>query len=295
MAAQTASHEALSFLWLEVTGRCSLRCEHCYASSGAHGTHGTMTAADWHRLLDEAAGLGVRDVQFIGGEPTLYPALSDLVRHALDRGLTVEIYSNLVRVTDPLWDMFEQPGVRLATSYYSPDAGQHDAITGRRSHDRTLANICEALRRGVPLRVGITAVGENQDVDGAVAELGTLGVEQITVDVLRQVGRGVRDAAPSARQLCGHCTDGTLAVSPAGEVWPCPLSRWLVIGNVRDMSLADLRGRAAPVREALSREFVRLGRSGGRKCPPDDADPCGGPLCPPHLTCGPDEKRSRRT
>jgi hypothetical protein len=62
----------------------------------------------------------------------------------------------------------------------------------RRSHDRTLANICEALRRGVSLRVGITAVGENQDVDGAVAELGTLGVEQITVDVLRQVGRGER-------------------------------------------------------------------------------------------------------
>src|ERR1700730_18672014 len=40
------------------------------------------------------------------------------------------------------------------------------------------------------------------------------------------------------------------------------------------MSLADLRGRAAPVREALSREFGRLRRSGS-KCPPDDADPCG--------------------
>jgi MoaA/NifB/PqqE/SkfB family radical SAM enzyme len=293
MAAQTVSHEALSFLWLEVTGRCSLRCEHCYASSGPHGTHGTMTAADWHRLVDEAAGLGVRDLQFIGGEPTLYPALSDLVRHAIDRGLAVEIYSNLVRVTDTLWDMFEQPGVRLATSYYSPDATQHDAITGRRSHDRTLTNICEALGRGVPLRVGITAVQEDQDVDAAIAELRTLGVEHIAVDIVREVGRGIRDAAPGLDQLCGHCADGTLAVSPDGEVWPCPLSRWLVIGNARETSLADLRDRAAPVREALSREFGRLGRSGS-KCPPDDADPCGGPLCPPHLTCGPDEKRSRR-
>ncbi len=134
-----------------------------------------------------------------------------------------------------------------------------------------------------------------QGVDGAIAGLRTLGVEPIAVDIVRQVGRGGRDAAPGADQLCGHCADGTLAVSPDGEVWPCPLSRWLVIGNARETSLADLRGRAAPVREALSREFVRLGRGCGSTCSPDDADPCGGPLCPPHLTCGPDEKRSRRT
>lgn len=30
-----------------------------------------MTAAHWRRVIDEAAGLGVDMVQFIGGEPTL--------------------------------------------------------------------------------------------------------------------------------------------------------------------------------------------------------------------------------
>lgn len=33
-------------------------------------------------------------VQFIGGEPTLYPGLTTLVGHALDRGMAVEVFTN---------------------------------------------------------------------------------------------------------------------------------------------------------------------------------------------------------
>ncbi len=63
----------LSFLWLEITGRCGLSCSHCYARSGPSGSHGTMTADDWRSVISQAAGLGVSMVQFIGGEPTLHP------------------------------------------------------------------------------------------------------------------------------------------------------------------------------------------------------------------------------
>jgi hypothetical protein len=29
------------------------------------------------------------------------------------------VFSNLVHVTDDLWEVFSQPGISLATSYYS--------------------------------------------------------------------------------------------------------------------------------------------------------------------------------
>ncbi|MBP2321212.1 MoaA/NifB/PqqE/SkfB family radical SAM enzyme [Kibdelosporangium banguiense] len=70
----------LSFVWLEITGKCQLKCEHCYADSGPSGTDGVMTLADWSRVIDQAAGLGTRMVQFIGGEPTLYPGVARLDR-----------------------------------------------------------------------------------------------------------------------------------------------------------------------------------------------------------------------
>jgi MoaA/NifB/PqqE/SkfB family radical SAM enzyme len=89
----------VSFLWLEITGKCQLHCTHCYADSGPAVTHGAMTEDDWSRVIDEARTLGVTMVQFIGGEPILHPNLSRLVQHALGRELTVEVFSNLVRVT----------------------------------------------------------------------------------------------------------------------------------------------------------------------------------------------------
>jgi radical SAM protein with 4Fe4S-binding SPASM domain len=275
MAVATA--EQLRFLWLEITGRCQLRCRHCYSESGPDKGHGCMTTDDWRRVLDEAAELDVSDVQFIGGEPTLHPDLAELVQHALGRALAVEVYSNLVRVTDTLWDVFQRPGVRLATSYYSPDAAQHDAITDRRSHDRTLSNACEALRRGIPLRVGVVDVDDGQDVAGAVAQLESLGVTSVRVDRLRQVGRGVRDQAPSIEQLCGKCADGTLVVTPGGDVLPCVFARWLVLGNVRDTGLREIYESAALTRRELRSRFVLQA---------DDCDPDCDPRC---LPCPPNK------
>jgi hypothetical protein len=43
-----------------------------------------------------------------------------------------------VRVTPELWRLFGLDGVSLAVSYYSIHAAEPDALTGRRSHDRTL-------------------------------------------------------------------------------------------------------------------------------------------------------------
>jgi sulfatase maturation enzyme AslB (radical SAM superfamily) len=62
-----------SFLELEITGFCQPKCRHCYAGSSPEGDHGTMTADDWERVIDNAQALSVDTVQFIGGEPTLHP------------------------------------------------------------------------------------------------------------------------------------------------------------------------------------------------------------------------------
>jgi MoaA/NifB/PqqE/SkfB family radical SAM enzyme len=247
-----------SFLWLELTGRCQLECTHCYAGSSAAGTHGSMTIDDWKRVIDQAAKSGIREVQFIGGEPTLHPGLAELIDHALFRRLDVEVFSNLVHVTPALWAVFEQPGVRLATSYYSDDATEHAAITGRPSYARTRANIAEAVRRGIPLRVGVIDLGGGQRAEQAQAELADLGVAVVGYDRLRQVGRAVRDQGTSATQLCGHCGDGVAAIGPDGSVWPCVFARWMAIGNVHDQSLRRISAGLPAARDALSAQGMPL-------------------------------------
>lgn len=271
---------AARFLWLDITRRCQQTCaDHCYNSSGPDGTHGSMAGDDWLRVITEAAAAGVQQVTFIGGEPTLHPDLPRLVGETLRLGLAAGVFTNLVHVTPASWDLFRRPGVTLATSYYSPDPVEHQRITGRPSHARIRANIVKALAHGIPLRACIVAVLPGQDVDGAITDLRSLGVDDISVEDVRPFGRGQREhEACDAGALCGHCGRDRAAIGPDGTVTPCIMSDWLHVGNVRDAALTDILRGTAMI------EAVRtIPAPFGRGCPPTDGDDCGktAPACAP--------------
>ena len=288
--AHVKASPAFSFLWLELTGRCGLRCSHCYARSGPSGSHGMMTADDWRLVITQAADLGVSMVQFIGGEPTLHPDFAGLLGYAVGAGLAVEVYSNLTHVRESWWELFACPQVSLATSYYSDDPAEHDAITGRPgSHARTLASIGQAVARGIPVRAAVIELAEGQRTGQARAELEALGVTRIRTDRVRRLGRAA-SAGPDVSQLCGNCGRGIAAVLPSGDVCPCVMARWLTAGNVRDMPLADIL--SGPALAAATAVIPARSRRAGR---PGDCDPSCAPasdsdICPPPAgsACSPD-------
>jgi hypothetical protein len=205
-----------------------------------------------------------------------------MVDHAVQCRLVVEVFSNLVHVTPQLWNTFMPPGVRLATSYYADNADQHELITTRSgSYSRTKANITEAVRRSIPIRAGIIDIRDGQRTEQARAELAGLGVDNVHVDRLRQVGRGVRDLAPAVSPLCGNCAQGVVAVSPNGEVWPCVFARWMPLGNVRNARLSEI-----VVSPAMSRAQTELAPAvqsicNPRCCPNSMCDPQCSPSCSP--------------
>lgn len=261
-----------TFLALELTGKCNLSCGHCFSSSGPAGTHGTMAGRDWERVIGEAAGLGVRTVQFIG-EPTLHPGLCALVRYAVAAGLRAEVFSNLVHVTPAQWDVLSLPGVSLATSWYTADPEVHAQVTGRRgAHARTKANIAEAVRRGIPLRAGMVDVAGREHARAGRAELAALGVTRVSApDRVRGIGRaaGAGAGGGDVAELCGRCGRGMAAVSPDGDVWPCVMSRWLPAGNVLREGLGTvLAGRRWQAVVA----GIPAPRAGA--CNPDDDKDC---------------------
>lgn len=280
---QTAKVPAQSpdMAWLDLTRKCQLNCLHCYNDSGPRGGHGTMTRADWIRVLEELAALGTRHVQLIGGEPTLHPDAPELVTRALDLGLTAEVYSNLVAINRRWWELLRRERVSAATSYYSDQAGQHDAITGRASHARTRANIAKALRMGVPLRVGIVDCGESQRVEQARAELERMGVTRIRVDRSRPFGRASGEQEPCMSGLCGRCGTGRAAITPDGTVSPCVFSTWLTAGNVREAPLGTILSGPAMTghNEAIRAEVGRGGNG--------DGDNGCDPGCDPESSCNP--------
>ena len=276
----------LDLLWLELTERCNLECSHCYASSSPRKGHGLMIEADWLRIVAEAKDTGCTDLILIGGEPTLHPSFEAIVRRAHALGFSIEVYSNLLSVSARLWRLFQECGVRLATSFYTSDPAAHDQVTQRPgSYSRTLTNIERAIGNSLPLRVGLILASEMDDEDATCDLLRSKGVTNIGVDRVRGVGRGGQAKACSVDELCGACADNRLAVVPDGSVYPCVFSRWLPVGNVLEQELRSILDGAhlSETAHMLRDEFRR--RDHGipvTNCNPQQIPPnCGPNRCRP--------------
>jgi organic radical activating enzyme len=270
--AQAEVSTTTRFLALDITRACQAECDHCYNESGPSGTAGSMTREDWLSVLDQAADLGVTQIQFIGGEATLHPDLPELVNRAIDLGMGVEVFSNLIHVRAELWRVLRQRGVTLATSYYSDQADEHEAITHHRgSYRKTKANIVRALGYRVPVRAALVDVREGQRIEAAKAELRALGVTSIRTDHVRAIGRGAAEGnVQDPSELCGHCTKGRAAVLPDGSVGGCVMSAGMMTaGNVLTTRLADIIGSQA-WRDLAARIPQPTGRAA---CAPDSCTP----------------------
>lgn len=240
----TEARQRLDFIWLEITGRCNLECVHCYADSGpARPLSEGMELEDWMGALDEAAGLGCRRVQFIGGEPTLHPGLPRLIEHARAAGYEeVCVYTNGTHFTEAVKAAFVAHGVSLAVSVYGSSGEVHDPITQRRgSFEKTHRAIRWAVEAGLAVRAGVVEMAVNaHDMPGTRRMLEEAGVHAVNVDRLRGLGRGSgeRPGQPKLKELCGRCGSGKVCVSSSGEIYPCVFARFAPLGHVREGGLA---------------------------------------------------------
>lgn len=75
---------------VEITQRCNNRCSYCDQPKAERD----MPAAQFTALLHDLAGNGVEAVALGGGEPTLHPALPDLLTVAHQRGLRAGLTTN---------------------------------------------------------------------------------------------------------------------------------------------------------------------------------------------------------
>jgi MoaA/NifB/PqqE/SkfB family radical SAM enzyme len=89
-----ASHCRPTSIALALTDRCNARCLHCDIWRN-RGPEDTPTAQQWRTVLTELRRwLGRVQVTFTGGEALMLPFAIDLIRHAVDIGLVVEILTN---------------------------------------------------------------------------------------------------------------------------------------------------------------------------------------------------------
>lgn len=88
-------------LYIYLTNRCNLRCEHCYMYSGEWDIS-ELPVDMWKKVLFDFYNSNGKSVTFTGGEILLYKDWIEVLKYAKSIGLTVAVLSNGLLWTEEL-------------------------------------------------------------------------------------------------------------------------------------------------------------------------------------------------
>lgn len=136
---------------IKPTLACNLRCKMCsFASSGdvLADPKETLPLEVWTSMVDEVAPFRPY-ISLTGGEPLLYPRISELILHIKKRGLFCTVTSNGTMLTKRAPEFMDDPPDVLIISIDGPSE-VHDELRGQPgSYERAAAgiNLVQALKK----------------------------------------------------------------------------------------------------------------------------------------------------
>ena len=251
-------------VFLNLTYECPLRCSHCSANAG-HVRTGELEPAVIAAFVREAISLGVKGIEFTGGEPFYYPGFDELME--LLAGMRRNGTRFILRSSFG-FDLEEERLDRACMVFdkiiVSVDGGEddHDRRRGPGTYRQTVENLKKAVsvqgrRASIALWTVLSRLERMGREETAVRKLaGELGIREMTFRGLFPLGRSSGADCPDLGQLparvpshftcrttCG--IDNNISVEPDGTVYPCYAwkSPEKKIGNIAEESFETMLGR----------------------------------------------------
>jgi PqqA peptide cyclase len=193
-------------LLAELTYRCPLACPYCSNPLKLRLDDKELDTSAWRRVLTQAAGLGVIQVHFSGGEPLVRPDLAELVAHARGLNLYTNLITSGVGADEPRLTRLRDAGLdAVQVSLQDTRAAENDLLAGARSFDQKCRAISLVKQLGFPLTLNFVLHRHNLDRVEEVIELAVrAGAERLELAHVQYTGWAFRNRAallPSRDQV----------------------------------------------------------------------------------------------
>ncbi len=178
-------------LLAELTHRCPLRCPYCSNPLALAEQAAELTTADWARVFQEAADLGVLQLHLSGGEPAARHDLVALVRHAAQAGLYTNLITSGVMLDAARITELAEAGLdHVQLSVQDSEPNSADRIAGfPGGHARKLAFARLVTSAGLPFTLNAVVHRQNLDrLDEIVALALELGAKRLEVAHVQYYG-----------------------------------------------------------------------------------------------------------
>ncbi len=259
---------------IEFSRRCNFRCSYCYVPSRKELAD-ELSQAELQDAILQAKALGAGKIIILGGEPSIYPHLVEMINFIKDEGLDVEMFTNGSGVTLELARFLAAKKVRVVLKQNSREQDIQDRLAGKNGAWRIIRQALNNLQQaGYPSSEAFLAIStiicqqnieelpemwqwlreeniepyfeiitpqgkarQNQWLEVGAEELKLLFTRLAELD--RELyGRHWEPQPPLAGNKCMRHQVSCL-ITANGDVMPC-VGVTISIGNIRQKKLADI-------------------------------------------------------
>jgi pyrroloquinoline quinone biosynthesis protein E len=250
----------------ELTHRCALACPYCSNPRALTRGHDELSTAEWLRVVDAAASLGVMQVHLSGGEPLARGDLEAIAARARDRELYVNLVTSGVPLERARLERLAPSLDHVQLSVQDAEPAASDRMAGVAAFDQKMQVAAWIKALDLPMTLNVVLHRQNIDrIADIVAMAERLRVERLElanvqlvswaldnraallpthdqIERARSVAAAARDRLEGRMQVvfvlpdwhAGRpraCMDGWarrfIVVAPDGAVLPCHAARAL--------------------------------------------------------------------
>ncbi len=271
---EAVAADRLLSMEIEFSRICNFRCSYCYVEEKTRCPN-ELSRAEIKDTILQAGALGARKIIILGGEPSIYPHLAEMLKFLAGQQMEVEMFTNGTGIDKNLAALLAEYRVRVALKMNSRNQEIQDRLAGRKGAHAIMVRALELLKdAGYPARDLFLAVStvicrqnigelpamwrwlrrqniepyfevitpqahalENSWLMVDSGELKTLFEELAAID-RDEFGRRWQPQPPLVGNKCMRHQVSCL-VTATGDVMPC-VGVTIALDNIRKKRLADI-------------------------------------------------------
>jgi radical SAM protein with 4Fe4S-binding SPASM domain len=153
-----ASSGRLLSMEIEFSRRCNFHCPYCYVPQNP-SLENELSGEEILDVILQAKDLGAKRIIILGGEPTIYPHVLEMITFIRGQDLEVEMFTNGSHVTPDLAKQLFDHNVRVVLKMNTFDEKLQDTLSGTRGSHKLIQEAFHNLKQaGYPSEEAFLAV-----------------------------------------------------------------------------------------------------------------------------------------
>jgi PqqA peptide cyclase len=248
----------------EVTHRCPLHCVYCSNPVQMKGAQSEISTADWARVSQEAAALGILHLHLTGGEPVARTDLTELVKAAHGAGLYTNLITSGIGLSEKRLAQLVEAGLdHIQISFQDSRDAAANWVAGAKAHAHKVELARAVRNHRIAFTVNLVVHRQNLDhLEEMIAFIERLQPDRMEIanaqyygwalknraaliPTREQVDRAVNVIASAEKRLAGKVRIDSVVPDYYARYPKACMGGW-----GRRMMLIDPAGRALPCHAA---------------------------------------------